>query len=147
MLKLKSPEPYKSPDSSYRSPDAHKTPDPDKPPLKLKLSRKEGCQENPCFEINKPVISSILRQQNFRRFSAHSPQESGSPSSLPRSPVHIISSTSLSSPIPNDPSLSQMRDYSTKGEPIPEVKAEPVLVNESKKDFFAILEPAPSKVQ
>ena len=32
-----------------------------KPPLKLKLSRKESSRETPCFEINKPIISSLLR--------------------------------------------------------------------------------------
>jgi hypothetical protein len=29
--------------------------------LKLKLSRKESSRETPCFEINKPIISSLLR--------------------------------------------------------------------------------------
>ena len=150
MLKLKSPEPYKSPDSSYRSPDGHKTPDPDKPPLKLKLSRKEGCQENPCFEINKPVISSILRQQNFRRFSASSPQEPGSPCSLPRSPVHVISSTSLPSPgrVPeHNQEITDIRDYSTKPQPSSDVKNEPVIMKEFKKDSIPIFEPAPSSVE
>ena len=35
-------------------------------------------QEKPCFEINKPIISSLLRQ-NFLRFSPTPPRDSGTP--------------------------------------------------------------------
>jgi len=101
-----SPEPYKSPDSSsYRSPEQARSPDQYKPPLKLKLSRKEGSTDSSYFEINKPIISSLLRQ-NMNRFSptasrvgggGHSPISDRSPSH-PRSPVPS-SSPSYRSPV------------------------------------------------
>jgi hypothetical protein len=120
-----------------------------KPPLKLKLSRKDGSRESPCFEINKPIISSLLRpgwielqklarQQQQQQAallasspSAHarhsfspppqlaSPKEAGSPA-IRLIPAGLVGGRAAYSPISSP-------DLSTRSSPPPPVLLSPPL--------------------
>ncbi len=133
-----------------------------KPPLKLKLSRKDGSRESPCFEINKPIISSLLRpgwielqklarqQQQAALLSSSpssharhsfspppqlaSPKEAGSPA-IRLIPAGVVGGRAAYSPISSP-------DLSTRSSPPPPVLLSPPL--RSSADSGAVVDRPPS---